>query len=372
MADQPGGYDPGRPGRDPEIGRLQNRIDVDRPLHRAPHPDVVEWRRLGVHPEPDVVERRLFHQADADGWRRPIRWDRADADRGVIELARLERDLGRLLVLDREYPDFLELGGGALPVRVANEREPLFRLPVLDQVRTRGCRRPGREPPARLFDRLAAHDAARGRRQRAGPERRERFSEHDDARILVHDLDVVECCEVVAIFRRLRRVGDPLVAEPDVVRGQLPEAVRKHDLGAKREPDVGRINLLDHLGRAEAPAPLIARPIFDQSREKTAQDVALGLALPVRRVEHLQIGRRPHPQHARLCCGARRAQNRGRTQHTSALQPSPTREPLNRRRLQVADPPFRDGPSRRLTRSGTRAGRRWRRGGGRGGSCRGR
>ena len=42
---------------------------------------------------------------------------------------------------------------------------------------------------------------------------------------------MVELAEVVGVFRLLGGVGDPLVAELDVVGGHLAEAVREHDAG---------------------------------------------------------------------------------------------------------------------------------------------
>ena len=141
MADQARRDDPVRAVGDAEIGRLQHRVDVDRALHRLAHLGVVERRCVDVHAEPDIGERRLADQPRAGRRARLVGRQRADADRGVVELARLEGDLGRLLVLDREDLDLREAARLAVPVRVAHQRQALLGLPA-----RRSCR--GRRSPA--------------------------------------------------------------------------------------------------------------------------------------------------------------------------------------------------------------------------------
>ena len=69
--------------------------------------------------------------------------------------------------------------------------------------------------------------------------------------------------------------------------------------GRSRKRTRRRAVRLDHQGGTRPPAPPVAGPVLDQAREQAAQDVALGLALAMGGIEHLQIGRGAHPQHAR-------------------------------------------------------------------------
>ena len=344
MADQARGDDPGGAVGDAEIGRFQHRVDVDRALHRVAHLGVVEGRRVDVHAEPDVGQRRLADQRGAGRRVGLVGRDRADADRGVVELARLEGDLGRLLVLDREDLDLLEAAGLAVPVRVAHEREALLGLPALDHIGPGGRRRLGRVAAARLLDRLLAHDATRARRQRARPERREGLLEHDHSGILVAHLDVVELGEVVGVLRLLGRIGDALVAELDVVGGHLAEAVREHDARPQGELDMRRVDLLDRRRPGRPPAPNVADLVVDQLGVDAAHDVALGLRLAVRRVEHLEIGIGAHPEHAALLGEAEaRPRRRSHPEGCAALEQGAAGEtkPLHDR------PPSRPASGRR-------------------------
>jgi len=74
--------------------------------------------------------------------------------------------------------------------------------------------------------------------------------------------------------------------------------------GRSVKPDAGRALLLDHGSAGGAPLPRVARRIVDQLGVDRAHDVALGLRLAVRRIEHLQIGVGAHPEDAGVLCEA--------------------------------------------------------------------
>ncbi len=211
------------------------------------------------------------------------------------------------------------------------EHEHLLRPPFLDHIGAGGRWRCGREPAAGPLEGFAAHDAARSRGQRAGPERRERLLQDDHAGVTAGHFDLIERGEVVPVLRLLRRIGDPLVAELDVVGGHLAEAAREQDARPEREADPGAVKLLDRCRGRRSPVPFVAGPVLDQPGEEAAQDVALGLALPVRRIEHLKVGRGAYPEHVHVL-GMPDAgpHHRGRPEQAGPVQQTTSRELLHR------------------------------------------
>src|SRR5690606_23860347 len=136
--------------------------------------------------------------------------------------------------------------------------------PFLEVIWARACRRLSGDIPTDRLDRPFAENVAGVPGQRRREERGERLLENDRPGSRAGDLDMVERRPVALVGGFVRRVGNALEGELDILGRHLAEAIGPSDAGPKRELNMRRICLLDRFRRVEAPFPGFAWLVCDQ------------------------------------------------------------------------------------------------------------
>jgi hypothetical protein len=338
VAGKAGRDDAGRGGGGAEIGGVDDGLPVDGVLDRAAHERVVERRRNGVQAHPDIGQRGFFEDDAAFGRVLAQALDRADGRPGMVQIARLEAELGRRRVLDRHDVDFLEAARFAHPVGVADKRRALARHPFGHDVAARLAHGFGRDAAAQILDRAAREDGAGHGGKGGVPERREGFGQADAARKLVDHLDGVERRPVARIGAFHRRIGDAFDRELHVVGGHRAVAVGEGDAGLEPEEDREVVLLRHLLGGIKLPVPAVAGGVGDEAGEDFADDVAFGRRKAEGGVEHLEVAVGPDRQHASVLADRHVGPDEARgAERARALEHAPPAE-VERRFRHVTSP----------------------------------